>query len=223
MNTHRSLTDVAYDHLKGAIISGQIPAGAQVDAKEISSDLGVSRTPVREAILRLANEKIVEVTSRRGIRVLPLSVDDLYATYQVITALEVEAVFLLSAQADRSKGVQAVTQAIAEMDKTVKANDGEAWNLADEAFHRAILEYCGNPRLARAGLGFRDIAQRAHFVALRLVPISQKAASIDAHRELVDKIRQGDAYNARESHRTQRSRGAELLVAALRELRLAQL
>jgi len=223
MSLQRSLTDVAYDHLKQEIVSGHIPAGGMVDAKEVASDLGVSRTPVREAILRLANEDIIEVTSRRGIRVLPLSVDDLTSIYQVITALEVEAVFLLSKSDGRSAGVDALRAATSEMEDAVRRQDGEAWNLADERFHRAILESCGNPRLSEAGCNFRDMAQRAHFVALRLVPLPQKTRSNEAHSELIGKIELGDSYNARELHRSQRDRGAELLVTALRELRLEQL
>lgn len=218
-----SYTSLAYAHLKREIMSGHIGAGGQIDAKAIADELGVSRTPVREAILRLASEGVVEVNARRGMRVLPLSVDEIQAIYQLITAIEVEAVFLMASRNDRVEAVRALGQAVARMDAAIEASDGEAWNLADEQFHRALLEQSGNARLAEAGRTYRDIAQRAHFVALRLVPLPQKARSADAHRELIAKIEAGDAFNARETHRGQRNRGGELLVASLRALRLDHL
>jgi len=223
LNQPESLTVQAYAHIKSDIISGKIPAGGQVDSKAMSEQLGVSRTPVREAILRLANEGIVEVSSRKGMRVLPLSVDDLRNIYQVVSALEVEAVFLMASLPHRTEGLAALGDACARMDDAVRNEDGEAWNLADEQFHRALLEHSGNPRLAEAGCAYRDRAQRAHFVALRLVPLSQKATSVGAHRDLVAKIEAGDAYNARELHRNQRIRGSDLLVSSLRTLRLEHL
>lgn len=223
MTGTESYTSVAYAHIKREIISGRIGAGGQIDAKAIAAELGVSRTPVREAILRLANEGVVEVNARRGMRVLPLSVDDIKAIYQVITAIEVEAVFLMASRQDRSECALALEQAAARMDAAIAANDGEEWNLADEQFHRAILDHSGNSRLAEAGRTYRDIAQRAHFVALRLVPLAQKARSADAHRELIARIVSGDAFNARETHRGQRNRGAELLLTSLRTLRLDHL
>ena len=101
--------------------------------------------------------------------------------------------------------------------------DGEAWNRADEGFHRAIFDLCGNPRLAAAGHSFRDKAQRAHFVALRLVPIEQKDRSIEAHSELISMLESGDVDTARRNHRRQRHRGATLLVDALKQMQLQQL
>lgn len=218
-----SLTEQAYAHLKNEIVSGRIVAGGQVDAKELAEHLGMSRTPVREAILRLANEGTIEVNARRGMRVVPLSVDDLQSVYQVITAIEVEAVFLLASSKDRENGVLALRAETAQMEAAIAKEDGEAWNLADERFHRTLLDVAGNLRLAEAGRTYRDIVQRAHFVALRLVPLAQKDRSIEAHNTLIDQIAAGDAFNARENHRAQRQRGAELLVTALRTLKLDHL
>lgn len=223
MKDTESLTGQAYQHLKLEVLSGRIPAGSQVDAKAIGDALGVSRTPVREAMLRLANEGVLEVNSRRGVRVLPLSVNDLRSIYQVITAIEVEAVFLLASCDTRDESIAELEAATSRMASAITEEDGEKWNLADESFHRALLRGSGNTHLAEAGNTYRDIAQRAHFVALRLVPLSQKARSADAHTDLIKKIAAGDAFNARELHRTQRDRGGELLVTALRTLRLDQL
>lgn len=223
VNGTESYTSAAYAHLKREIISGRIGAGSQIDAKAIAEELGFSRTPVREAVLRLANEGVVEVNARRGMRVLPLSVDDIQSIYQVITAIEVEAVFLMASLPDRTDAARVLDEATSRMEAAVAAGDGEEWNLADEQFHRALLDHCGNARMAEAGRTYRDIAQRAHFVALRLVSLAQKARSADAHRELITKIVAGDAFNARETHRGQRNRGAELLLASLRTMKLEHL
>ncbi len=218
-----SLTDRAYAYLKAEIISGGIAPGSLLDANALAGTMGVSRTPVREAILRLANEGAVEVSARRGMRVVTLTATDLQEIYDVITALEIEAVGLLTASKPEKSDLAPLVEQVVRMRVAAEIGDGEAWNLADEGFHRGLLDLSGNRRLAEAGNGYRDMAQRAHFVALRLVSIDQKAGSIEAHAALISVIQSGDADAARDLHRKQRERGSHLLVNALREMKLEHL
>lgn len=218
-----SLTDRAYAYLKAEIISGRVPAGALLDAKALADTMGVSRTPVREALLRLANEGVVEVNARRGIRVVTLTAADLQAIYEVITALEIEAVHRLTAAGSDRERLAPLTEQLVRMRVATEDGDGEAWNLADEGFHRCLLDLCGNDRLAEAGRRYRDMAQRAHFVALRLVPLEEKSRSNESHADLIRTIRSGDAEAAQRMHRVQRNRGSKLLVDVLREIKLGHL
>lgn len=218
-----SLTDKAYAYLKGEIISGGIAPGSLLDANALAGTMGVSRTPVREAILRLANEGAVEVNARRGMRVVTLTASDLQEIYEVITALEIQAVDLLTSSKPQKSDLKPLVEQVVRMRVAAEIGDGEAWNLADEGFHRGLLDLSGNRRLAEAGNGYRDMAQRAHFVALRLVSIEQKAGSIQAHADLINVIQSGDAEAARELHRKQRQRGSTLLVDSLREMKLEHL
>lgn len=219
----QSLTDRVYSHLKSRIISGKLGPGSFLDANGLALEMEVSKTPVREAILRLENEGAVRVDARRGIVVLPLTADDLQAFYQVITALEVEAVHRLTSEKPTTGILAPLFEQIDRMRQAADNGDGEGWNFADEAFHRALLDLCGNARLAEAGHSYRDKAQRAHFVALRLVPIETKQQSVEAHADLIRVIEAGDADLALRTHRQQRQRGAKLLVEALRKLKLEHL
>jgi DNA-binding GntR family transcriptional regulator len=86
----------AYQRLKAMIIAGEINADDQIDATRLVDVLGFGRTPVREALLRLQTEGIVEILPKRGVRIVKLSADDLTEIYQVISAVEIEAVRLLT-------------------------------------------------------------------------------------------------------------------------------
>src|SRR5512141_2782708 len=84
----KSLVDVAYATIRQRILDNVWPPGHQAFEQELAADLGMSRTPVREALIRLAKEGLVAVNPRRGMRVLPVSVADMRDIYAVLTALE---------------------------------------------------------------------------------------------------------------------------------------
>src|SRR3954451_21208211 len=94
---HRpSLVDEAYRALKEAIRENVFPPGYHGSEQEIASKLGMSRTPVHEAIIRLQEEGLVRVMTRRGVLVSPLSPEDMREIYNVIIALEAMAAELLA-------------------------------------------------------------------------------------------------------------------------------
>ena len=93
-----SQTGGAYLRLKAMIISGEIDPADQIDANSLVDVLDFGRTPIREALLRLQTEGIVKIVPKRGVQIVKLSADDLTAIYQVISAVEIEAVRLLTIQ-----------------------------------------------------------------------------------------------------------------------------
>ena len=211
-----SLTEAAYERLKAQVIEGRFHPGDQYDLAGIAERLGLGRTPVREALLRLQGEGIVRFVPKRGLRIVPLTADDLTEIYQVISAVEVEAVALLAQAKPAKTALAGLTAAAERMAAAAEAGDREAWALADEAFHRGLLALCPNRRLRDVGLAQRDLAQRAHFVALRLLSAKQQARSARRHRKLVKLLAAGDVEAAVAGHRGQRERGAALLVEVLR-------
>jgi len=218
-----SRTDTAYTRLKDKIISGALPPGEQIDAARLSDDLELGRTPVREALLRLQAEGIVEIIPKRGVRIVSLSADDLTEIYQVISAVEVEAARLLAETKPAMEDLTDLTDAVERMASAARENDREAWALADEAFHRRLLGLNPNWRLRDVGITHRDLAQRSHFVALRMLTPEQRLRSAEQHRELIQLIASGDGAAVAAGHRDQRARGAEMLVTVLREHHLSRL
>ena len=218
-----SLTENAYARLKGMIISGEIGPADQVDANSLVDALGFGRTPVREALLRLQIEGIIRIVPKRGVQIVMLSADDITEIYQVISAIEIEAVRLLTTARPAAEDLLSLSAAGDRMIAAAEIDSREEWVLADEAFHRTLLDLNPNQRLRDVGLLHRDLAQRAHFVALRLLRPEQLMKSALEHKKLVSQILAGDTDTVVASHQLQRDRGAAMLVGVLREYRLTQI
>lgn len=208
-----SMCDRAYHFIKQQIITNQTSVGAQINDREIAEQLGISRTPVREAILLLQKEGFVEVVPRRGIRVRPLFLEDIRELFDILTALETLAVGLLTARHPTLEELGPLTEAVKGMKAGLKGDDFTAWIEADERFHRALFQLSGNRRLAEAGMSYRDQVQRAHVVALKLR--ARPTKFVEGHAELVELIRRGDVAAARERHYAEWLRAGEELMAAV--------
>ena len=88
--------DAAYEQIRRRILDIDWPPGHRALEQEVALALGMSRTPVREALMRLQDEGLVEVIPRHGMRVLPVSPNDMREIYQILTALECMAAELLA-------------------------------------------------------------------------------------------------------------------------------
>ncbi|MFN3225845.1 MAG: GntR family transcriptional regulator [Hyphomicrobiales bacterium] len=174
----------AYDTLRDEILTGRIPGDTLWSDREIAERMKFSRTPVREAVQRLAAEGLVEVIPRRGTRVLPLQVDDVREIHQIAKALELEASVLLANRSDRD--LAPVEKAVQEMEEALSREDRDAWAEADLGFHQAIVDGCGNNRLAQLYHGQRVLTDRARYFALHLRPLPVQSA--EEHRAMYEAI-----------------------------------
>jgi DNA-binding GntR family transcriptional regulator len=96
--------DRAYTEVRRRIIENEMPAGSVVLEQDLAQELGMSRTPVREAMIHLAKEGLVEVRPRHGFRVLPISAKDMVDIYEILTALESTAAATLARFARSGRG-----------------------------------------------------------------------------------------------------------------------
>src|SRR3712207_215356 len=146
-----SLVEGAYDALKEAIRNNVFVPGYQGSEGEIASRLGMSRTPVHEAVIRLQEEGLVRVLSRRGVVVCAISPDDMREIYGVIIALEAASAELLAEKPEGERGPVAdeLDAVNARMRSALAAGDLDEWARADERFHQLLVERSGNGRLAR--------------------------------------------------------------------------
>src|SRR4051812_13469188 len=131
-----SLVDGAYDALKAAIRNNVFAPGYQGSEQEIASQLGMSRTPVHEAIIRLQEEGLVRVLPRRGVVVCALSPEDMREIYGVIIALETASSELLAERPEEERGpIAGELDAVnARMETALAADDLVDWAGADERF-----------------------------------------------------------------------------------------
>lgn len=199
-----SLVEDAYKALKKAIRDNVFPPGYQGSEQEIALRLGMSRTPVHEAIIRLQEDGLVRVLSKRGVMVSPLAPEDLREIYDVIIAIESMAAELVSALPDKERQVVAdeLEEATSQMKKALQKDDLLAWAAADDRFHRTLVERCGNSRIRRVAQTVTDQAHRARMLTLKLR--SKPTGSIAAHRRITAAIREGrvaDAHKHARQHR----------------------
>ena len=216
-----SLVEQAYQAIRGRILDNVYPPGHQALESELAEQLGISRTPVREALIRLAKEGLVEVVPRHGMRVLPVSAADMRDIYEMLTALEPMAAELAVRRQPAEAELKPLVEASREMARALRADDLDAWAAADERFHRHLILLSGNRLLIDAVLNCWDRAHRARMVTLRIRPVP--AHSTREHMDVVDRIRAGDARGAFEAHRLHRERGSRELVELLERCRLQNL
>jgi DNA-binding GntR family transcriptional regulator len=142
----RSLRELVYDFLRAEMAKGGLQPGAFLDLNELAQRLGVSRTPLREALLHLESQGFVSVLPRRGFRLNELTLDDIRSFYEIIGALEAAALrtvgFSLGpADFARMRALDA------EMATAVAARDFDRYYDANLAFHDTYLSRSDNARL----------------------------------------------------------------------------
>jgi DNA-binding GntR family transcriptional regulator len=143
----QTLTDKVYESVREAIVSRRIEPGARITENQISSQLGVSKTPAREALVKLAHVGLVEPAESRGVRVVAPSRRLLIEGYQVRAALEAQAVRLASER--RSDSDLATLQRLAQESLAAAVDhDGTQFRRVNPGLHRTIARCSGNERLA---------------------------------------------------------------------------
>jgi DNA-binding GntR family transcriptional regulator len=213
-----SLADQAYSQLRTRILDNVYAPGHQRLEQELAEDLGISRTPVREALVRLQQEGLVHIIPRHGMRVLPVSSSDMREIYQILTALECLAAELAAKRGLSVAELKPLVDAAKAMDQALKRDQLEAWAQADEEFHRCLVELSGNHVLAGTVARFTDRVHRARMFTLRLRPKPVK--STQEHLALLARIQAGDAAGAAEVNRAHRERGSSELLDILERVHL---
>jgi DNA-binding GntR family transcriptional regulator len=216
-----SMVDTAYEQIRRRILDNVWPPGHRALEQEVALALGMSRTPVREALVRLENDGLVEVVPRHGMRVLPVSPADMREIYEILTALECMAAELVAARHPSEAELAPLTLATDAMEAALAADDLDAWAAADERFHANLIELSGNRQLAATVWNYWDRAHRARMFSLKLRP--KPSTSTQEHRELVDLLRAGDAAGAAAINRSHRARASRELLAIFERFKLAQM
>ncbi len=192
----RTLVDRIYREIQERILYREWSDGHQVLEQELAEELGVSRTPVREALVRLQRDGLIKVVPRHGMRVVPMSPTDVREIYQILSSLESLAVMLAAERKPSAKELAPLEQSNRKMKSAHEASDFKSWALADEMFHYHLVELSGNRILTDVHENFWSRAQRARLTMLSI--ISPPERSTQEHARLIDAIRSGDGALARE-------------------------
>jgi DNA-binding GntR family transcriptional regulator len=192
------MRDSAYDLIKFRILSNEYPGGFQILEDQLADEVGMSRTPLKEALLQLESEGLIDIVPRRGIRVRPLTANDVNEIYQVLSSLEVLAADLIASNPENTKAVTALQAEVDRMRAALRRDDLDAWAMADERFHRALVDFSGNGRLATAAHTLLDQSQRFRMFTLRLR--DKPVRSTENHAALAKALKSHDAAEARKVH-----------------------
>jgi DNA-binding GntR family transcriptional regulator len=191
--TIKSLKEQVYDYLREQLRSGKILPASAINLDETSQKLGVSRTPLRDALLQLEMEGFVTIRARRGVIVNALSLQDIKNYYEVIGALESTAFWHAFSRIGKTE-MERMENLIAEMKKAIQADDFDLYYEKNLALHDVYLSLCGNDRLVRIVTTMKkrlyDFPRQRGFVR------EWEQASIAEHRALLNLIRQRKASEA---------------------------
>jgi len=208
-----TLTDLAETTLREQIFAGRILPGTRYTETELAAYLGLSRTPVREAALRLQTAGLLDVRPRHGITVRSISVEEMAHIYEVLTALEIVAVGRVAARHPHGPNDLAHLQrAVGNMRYALSVRDMGAWASADEDFHRTLVELSGNPELVTIFDRYTDRVRRARLATMHHRPLP--TASLDCHAAVLAAIETGDAETAQRLH-GEHLRAARILLSEL--------
>jgi DNA-binding GntR family transcriptional regulator len=180
--------ETIYQTLQTWIVEGQLAGGEIVRDQDLAARLGVSRTPVREALRRLADEGLVEMAAQRWTRIVPVSSAAAERLYPIVSALESLAV-LSAAAAPDSGQLAALRSANATLRAAVRARDVFAAVRADDDFHRVIINGAGNDELTRLLTPLKVQLRRLELAHFREALLAVESAQ--AHDDIIAALEEG--------------------------------
>jgi DNA-binding GntR family transcriptional regulator len=188
----RSLADQAYYRIRELIVTLELPPGSLVSERELMEQLGLGRTPVREALRTLARERLVVVYPRRGMFVSPVDAGDLAGLSEVRVTLEGRAARLAAERATATE--RAATDALLAGLDGVSAQDERSLIDLDQRLHRHVYRCAHNPFLEATLNEYYMLTLRIWFLVLdRVVRLDD---AVQEHRELLEAIRDRDPARA---------------------------
>ncbi len=187
-----SLAEQAYHAIRDMIVSLELRPGAVIDERRLMERLGIGRTPTREALRRLAQERLVEVYPRRGMFVTSVEIHDLASLAEVRLVLESH-VARLAAERATDEDRSAMDDLLEELERRDDL-DARGLMALDERIHRQVYGSAHNPFLESTLEEYYVLALRIWYLALDRARELEQA--VLGHRELLEAIRDGDADRA---------------------------
>lgn len=188
----RSVADLAYERIRGLVLSGELAPGTRLGQVELAERLGISRTPVREALRRLGGEGLVEGYSHRGFRVTDLGLDAVLRRLEVRAILE-PGIAALAAERRTGRDLDLMRVAIADEEE---ARDGIEGHDASRRFHIALARASGNEELVRVieSLWLVEVGRRLLF--RRSAEPDWQRTDASEHREVLAAVHERRAADA---------------------------
>lgn len=186
-----SATDRAYTETKRSILDGQLAGGDVITEGQVSTLLGISRTPVREAFLRLQSEGLLQLYPKRGAVVVPVDSTEVFAVMEAREIIESHAVTKLLTERDRVPRavIDGLWERVGDMTQALHAQDPHRFAAADADFHRALVATSANPFLDQLAAGLTERLRRFNPSSTR---VDRLETAYREHIQLVERLEHGD-------------------------------
>ncbi|QEK13276.1 GntR family transcriptional regulator [Crassaminicella thermophila] len=185
LQNYQPLRDVVFEHLRNAILNGNLKPSERLMEVQIAEQLGVSRTPVREAIRKLELEGLVVMIARKGAYVADVSVKDILDVLEVRSVLEGLAA-ALAAERITDEELEELELISNNFKKALENDDKEKMIEKDMQFHDKILRSTRNPKLIQIAQSLQEQVQR--FRTTYFIEYNQLKTILSDHQEILEAI-----------------------------------
>lgn len=185
----KSLRELALEHLRNSIVDGSLKMGQVLSERKISEELGVSKSPVREALAQLRDEGLVSIEPQKGARVFALSESEVTQICDFRQAIEIAA-FELALSRDPNGLARDMGRVVKEMGRERTKGNEKEYLALDTSFHHLIFEHAGNDYLTASYTRYigKIAALRTHLAKLP----QHTDLSFDEHQKIAIAVRHGD-------------------------------
>jgi len=190
LDNYKPLRDLVFEHLREAIVSGRLKPGERLMEVQLAEEMGVSRTPVREAIRKLELEGLVVMITRRGAYVSNLSIRDVTETFEIRAALESLAAGL-AAERITPEGLEQLERILVRIGECMDDSNVDRLVELDEEFHSILFAASRNQRLTQIVSNLREQINR--FRKTSLSTPGRFRAVFEEHKRIAEAISQGNS------------------------------
>lgn len=209
MRNQPTLAEQVLAQLRAAVFSGELQPGQRYSASGLAKRFGVSRTPVREALLELERSGMARIDKNRGVTVVPSSLDEIVDCYQVRLMLEAPAAAQAARLADDG-AVDCIQARFDAMQQAADVGDAETLLRVDRDFHSELLAVAGNRRLVTVLEELRNLVLTT---GVATVPASRSCQElVEDHRDVLNAVRLRDPHAAASAMRRHVINTATLLI-----------
>lgn len=189
MAGYKFLQEEAYVHIKEQIVTGALQADQIYSETKMAAIIGISRTPMKDALVRLSQEKLIDILPSKGFRLHQMSQEDIWSTYQLRTAVEGFCVLHLAHMKDSpegKRGIEMLKESITRMEELrLAAAIDEFWE-EDLTFHRQLVESAGNSEFIQL---FESYNYRMSVIAKRSFQSpNRREGALREHQAIVDAV-----------------------------------
>lgn len=212
LDSYQPLREVVCETLRDAVRRGVLQPGERLMEIQLAEELGVSRTPVREAIRKLEMEGYVIMMPRRGTYVADLSIRDVNEVFEIRTSLESLASGLAAERITEDE-LEKLQRLLVEIGAHIKNGDMESIVRTDTEFHDLLYQASRNKRLVGIISNLRE--QLTRFRTTSMSYPGRLKATLEEHRNIVEAIAQGDEKAARKAAEHHMEKSEQTLLASI--------